>query len=580
MTFKEYSNDYLHSHGYKKATIKAKRLLLNHYIYPMIGDKDLPNIDKKDMEQALSNQEFGGKESRFYQLRRYLTDLFDQALSSSLIKSNPMAGIYDFDSLYYERIIIKERQVVEIKKDSPFPLVAFSYLINQHYSKVTFDLYLGFLKYYILPWLRLKRLNQISPEDILRVGEYTYCIGLNETWPERIIKLVKAIFDDMVDKGIITYTPFSQINLPIKPRTSITLNDEQKRDIRNVFSKYGFDQSKRKEALNKIFFILKGETFPICQGVSFQEVADKWLSKLESKTLRKQTYHSYCKTVNFPLITCFKDAGINDIKEEDLKYLLDAVALLGDSSFKNIIYCIKGIFNYAKEKGMIKEDISLNINRKTKRKIYKDILNDDDVDKFLTCLEGEEYGYLYGLTLMLGLRVGEIRGLLIDKIDFDNQSVLIDQQLNNSNVLSPTKNGRTRRLKIPDDGVKYIYQALGFRRKHKIRKSNKFLFVNDEGKPLSPTSIDRYLMRIVSKINRPDITTHCLRHTNATIAARMNDSVPTIQNNIGHTLGSFVTSRYIHMSKDNRKDSALLKQEYIERLLFNYDECRNNNIRA
>ena len=575
MLFKDYFNTFIHSNNYGDRLIKKFNTFFRNYAYPYIGEKEVDLIEKKDCIDIFTDENVIKHTDDYCFGKSILLRLFEDAYSKGIIKDNPMNAVDDFVALYYERELFEKGNRFEIRKDSYFSLVAFDYLLNQNYKSNVLDLYLMFVKKYVLPLLYLKKIDEFNPNNIISIGNNMYILGLNDIWKERIMSLLQNIINDVINRGIIKYNPFDHVNLPIVPVNKVDLTEEQQKKIRNIFDEYGHHQNTRPLVFKKIFFVLKGEEFPHSRGITVNEAYEKFEIYLRGIGLRATTIDGYIKICKSNILPCFGETAFRIITIQDLEHFIDAYILLGNTRVKNIIVTIKQLFAFAKENNFIKEDIAKDLKRINRVRIEKDVMNDEEIIQFLSLCDKEEYGFALVLALMLGLRMGETRGLKIDNIDFNNQSILVYSQLDKYGMRVPTKTGDIRRLKIPKHGMEQIDKALELRSHRKVKKKNQFLIVGKEHPFVTEDCLYKTLKRVKIAMNRPDITMHTLRHMNITIGARMKDSVPTIQNNAGHALSSGVTKVYIHKNEESRIQAAKNKEIYYERLLFEHDSESN-----
>ena len=96
---------------------------------------------------------------------------------------------------------------------------------------------------------------------------------------------------------------------------------------------------------------------------------------------------------------------------------------------------------------------------------------------------------------------------------------------------------------------------------------HELIFCTQKGKPLSYTNVKRRLDGIALKMGRPDITAHTLRHTYMTVSSRCGENLDEIQSEVGHGYSSDVISEYLYETEESRHESAIRRQEYLERIV-------------
>ena len=69
--------------------------------------------------------------------------------------------------------------------------------------------------------------------------------------------------------------------------------------------------------------------------------------------------------------------------------------------------------------------------------------------------------------------------------------------------------------------------------------------------------------RIATKLGRPDLRFHDLRHTYAVNSLRAGDDIKTVQENLGHATAAFTLSTYAHATPGMKRESANRMSEFI-----------------
>ena len=565
MKFDEFAYKWIkdNPNDYSKITIISKRKLLSVHVSPFLGKIEFEDIKQKDIENIF-NQVWVMSCCReyVYLCLSTLDEIFSAAVKEGIVKNNIVDYIHEPICLYYENCTN-----ISVSSFPPFCAISFNFLSESGYKDVTYNLYLRYLKDYIHPFIGEKQIQDIKPGDIASILEFALNLKLCKDWVEQIERLLRSIFNYALDKGYIKSNPIDRLNLPIQKHLNIDIEEEKMKKIREIFHSYGLRKDLRPKIIKEIFLVLKGETFKEDKGVTFKQVFDKWYSKIDCSNYSANTLKAKRTSITGTANPCFGDITIKLIQNKDIVCLLNAYGLMGFTTYRQLIKSLKEIFNYAVEKGYIKDNPAINIKRNTITKRNKDIFNDEELNQFLLICEDAEYGYLYALIAMLGLRISEARGLRIDHIDLDNMTVLIDQQLLRRNKVSHTKTGSVRKIKLSNYGSLFIKKALAFKNAHRFKKGLGLLFVDENNDPISYHKIDKYLNTITRKLGRTDITPHSLRHVYLTIASRSNDSLVSIQHSAGHSTAGDVIKRYIHKNDESRNNACKLRQIYLEGLL-------------
>lgn len=163
---------------------------------------------------------------------------------------------------------------------------------------------------------------------------------------------------------------------------------------------------------------------------------------------------------------------------------------------------------------------------------------------------------IVNLLIVTGCRRGEIAALKWSKVDFKNEKVRIDSTLLYSPERgiyeNPTKTGDTRFLKLPAETIELLKEYrrawIELRFKNGDRwKGTDYVFVQDNGLPISPDSITRWLGRFSDRHGLPHINPHAFRHTAASVLINSGQDIVTVARRLGHSRASTTLDIYSHM---------------------------------
>jgi integrase len=175
----------------------------------------------------------------------------------------------------------------------------------------------------------------------------------------------------------------------------------------------------------------------------------------------------------------------------------------------------------------------------------------------------ERYRAVVILAAGTGLRQGECFGLTDQRLDFDNHTLRVDQQLillpHQPPFLAPPKTAASHRtVPLPD----VIEEAL---REHLARFPSQhpdgLIFTDDDGNALRRTRFSREIWRpAVTAAHAPRGTGfHELRHYYASLLIRHGESVKTVQRRLGHATAAETLDTYAHLwpDSDDRTRAAI-----------------------
>jgi integrase len=144
---------------------------------------------------------------------------------------------------------------------------------------------------------------------------------------------------------------------------------------------------------------------------------------------------------------------------------------------------------------------------------------------------------LFMLSVMSGLRIGEILALEWNDFDFDERTVDVTKNWDYiRHKMGPPKNNKPRKVDLPP----VVVETLRELRTNQRVVTLKEIFVDDMGKRLEHKPVYRALHKIAPR----KIRIHDLRHTYATLRVAKGDNIVDVSNQLGHHSVGFTLDRY------------------------------------
>lgn len=234
------------------------------------------------------------------------------------------------------------------------------------------------------------------------------------------------------------------------------------------------------------------------------------------------------------------------------------------------------VYEQARKEGLMQYNPADNATPPKVKRKEAEYFEIETVLKIKECLEKEPFKWRMITLLFIasGARRGEIMGLKWSKVNFEDNTIHIDNNLLYTPDIgvyedSP-KNGENRFVKIDPQIMALlkehrINQRMLFMRNGKRWKEDSFCFTQENGERMHPDSITDWLDKFSNKHNLPHIHPHAFRHTYISILVANHVDFATIAKLAGHKQVSTTENFYSHVLKDAEENAA----NVISELIFN-----------
>lgn len=307
-----------------------------------------------------------------------------------------------------------------------------------------------------------------------------------------------------------------------------------------------------------------------------------WMEEYKKPSIRPTTYAVRYGNIKNHLIPELGHIKLQSLTPSQIQSLLNRLRTqkgLAASTIGTIFRTLHCCLDDAVKLKYIRENPAnmCKLPKKEKKELVP--FSETDIENFLKEIKGHLFEELYCVTLFTGMRLGEICGLSWDAINFKEGTITVKQQLLNSRyksinipMIGPTKNGQVRILTV----APFVMDLLKNVRKKQLtnqmllgtawKNEYNLVFTNELGKNWSRACVEEHYKAIVTKIGRPDLRFHDLRHTYAVTALQEGDNPKTVQEALGHATAAFTLNVYAHVSDKMRQESAARMQKYFEQL--------------
>lgn len=176
--------------------------------------------------------------------------------------------------------------------------------------------------------------------------------------------------------------------------------------------------------------------------------------------------------------------------------------------------------------------------------------------QFLAAVDGRPEAVAYVLMVGMGLRVGEVRGLLWRDLDLQRGMLHIRQQVTDvggvPTITTPKSQKSRRTLPIPGEFKIRLAQHLEETKHERGRvRPTDYVVATKSGEPYTRERIAYVLTQVARAAGLPEIHIHGMRHTYAAIMRHHGTDIATLSRLMGHSDLRTTQQYYGHLYDDD-----------------------------
>ena len=281
-----------------------------------------------------------------------------------------------------------------------------------------------------------------------------------------------------------------------------------------------------------------------------EEILEKMKEDMEMRNFSKYSFYTYYHKTE-EMMKYFGKPMEEVTMEELRKYLMMLKERgLANKTVNYYNSILRFMYEVTLDKLINKKQLPM---LKNTRKVCK-VLNQEELSAFFNACEKEKYKMIFMLIYGSGLRIGEAANLRIEDIDSKNMRIFVRNG----------KGDKERYTILPQASLEMLRE---YYRKERPNHPERYLFLNNEGKPLKVERIRVYFRRYrrKAKIN-DEFVVHSLRHSFATDLIERGATLIQVKELLGHR-NIRSTMEYVHVANiDLGLESpldAFLKEEKI-----------------
>ncbi|MDT2829720.1 site-specific integrase [Vagococcus carniphilus] len=345
---------------------------------------------------------------------------------------------------------------------------------------------------------------------------------------------------------------------------------------RNRIERYaGKTKNEAQESLNKAIheYQMTG-TLPVNSNISTHDYLEHWFENYVKVELKLNTQKNYRGMLDKHIHPAIGNYYLKEIKPATLQELLNQKKEIGYA--KQTLSIMKGIFNKAFSMAVypyefLKTDPSQFVKTpKYDQKEWKDkgdlkIISFDDFKKLQNIVPTHSPYYLaMMISFQTGLRRAEVCGLQWKDIDFDDETLTVEQIMIQDGkkwiMGTPKTQSSYRTINIGPSLLSLLKKAKLRQKENKLfyrdyYTESEFVCTKENGEPVTLNSIKWYTEKY-RRESGVDYNFHSFRHTHATMLLENGAKPKEIQVRLGHSRLATTMDTYAHVTKKMKKETV------------------------
>lgn len=336
------------------------------------------------------------------------------------------------------------------------------------------------------------------------------------------------------------------------------------------------DDISLREKIKQIQKDLNSNITPDGGNFTVLELVEKYIS--QKTGVRHNTRSNYNFVVNVIKKEAFGQKRIDKIKVSDAKEWLIKMQQIDGRGYSSI-HTIRGVVRPAFQMAvdddlLVKNPFEFQLNTVVVNdSVTREAITRQQERDFLEFVKNDKHfcKYYDGIYILFktGLRISEFVGLTKKNLDFENNRIIVDHQLQRTRdmkyIIEDTKTECGERMVPMIPEVKEAFQRiLANRKSPKVEPMvdgySGFLFLDKNGRPMVALHWEKYFQHIREKYNKiyrvqmPEVTPHVCRHTFCSNMAKSGMNPKTLQYIMGHSDISVTLNTYTHLNYDDAEE--------------------------
>jgi integrase len=294
-----------------------------------------------------------------------------------------------------------------------------------------------------------------------------------------------------------------------------------------------------------------------------QAVVNDWLDNEASVSVREKTIRDYRSVCKLHVIPHVGHIPVQELTTASVQAFRAKLLAAGHSHFvagKATLHLHQAMA-YAVRQGYLSHNPAGNLRRlKAPRREMK-VWTAEQAAAFLTVAGDATYNPLWLIALSTGMRLGELRGLGWQDIDWARSVLSVRRSIDQYSTENDPKSGSARTIDLDATCLQALKELRARQNPDRLKlgeawKHADLVFASSSGNYLQARSIYRVKERLESASGVPAIRFHDLRHTAATLMLQAGIPVKVVSERLGHANATITLNLYAHVLPNMQRAAA------------------------
>ena len=293
-----------------------------------------------------------------------------------------------------------------------------------------------------------------------------------------------------------------------------------------------------------------------------------WYETHSKPTLRASTQNNYENVIHNHVLPEIGKIPLNKLSQNDLQQFYGRLkkngrkrlteqygAGLSDRMVRMCHAVCRSALERAVRDDLLRTNPAIGCKLPPKKAKEMQVLDREELQKFLIQAQADGYYELFLLDLCTGLRRGELIALQWEDLNFETGVLTVNKQAYTVNgelqIIPPKTKASVRKLVLPP-------AVLAVLREYRKKVDSRWMFPSPvkADRPITPGVARRRLQTILERADCKRVRFHDLRHTFATLALENGMDVKTLSAMLGHVSAVTTLDIYTHITGDMQRAAA------------------------